>query len=434
MTWTLAVIAVLLVGYAAASGRLRRLNITAPMFFTATGLLVGPALGWINLGVGSEQIKLLAEITLTLVLFADASRISIPALRREHTVPLRLLAIALPLTVVAGVGAGLAVLPGVSVAEALVLATMLASTDAALGQAVVTDERIPSRIRQGLNVESGLNDGLCVPLFLIAIAVAEGQEGAMTGSAALHLVFEEIGFGAVAGIAGGGLGGLVLLWAARHQTIEPGWKQLLAAATALLSVGLALPLGGSIFIAAFVAGFMFGWLHRQQEGTTTYLVDEGGELANAVTFIVFGAVILGPALSELTWQLALYAVLSLTVVRMVPVAVSLIGTDARPTTVLFLGWFGPRGVASIVFGVILLDESELNSEHTLLLAVVATVGLSVIAHGLSAGPGATWYANWFAGHPNHAQPPMESVPAAAHRWRAGPALMPDSTPNDGQGP
>ena len=129
-------------------------------------------------------------------------------------------------------------LPGVSVAEALVLSTMLASTDAALGQAVVTDERIPSRIRQGLNVESGLNDGLCVPLFLIAIAVAEGQEGALTGAAALHLVLEEIGYGALAGIAAGGLGGLALLWAARHRTIETGWKQLLAAATALLSAGV----------------------------------------------------------------------------------------------------------------------------------------------------------------------------------------------------
>jgi NhaP-type Na+/H+ or K+/H+ antiporter len=429
MTWTLAVIAALLVSYAAASGRLRRINVSAPMFFTLTGLLAGPVLGWIDLGVGSEQVKLIAEITLTLVLFADASRISIPALRHEHTVPLRLLAIALPLTVVAGVGVGVAVLPGVSLAEALVLATMLASTDAALGQAVVTDQRIPSRIRQGLNVESGLNDGLCVPLFLIAIAIAEGQEGAVTGSHALHLVLEEIGFGAAAGVAAGALGGLALLWAARHRAIDAGWKQLLAAATALLSAGLALPLGGSIFIAAFVAGFTFGWLHREPEGTATYLVDEGGELANAVTFIVFGAVILGPALSEMTWQLALYAVLSLTVVRMLPVAVSLIGTGARPATVLFLGWFGPRGLASIVFAVMSLDEGELNSERTLLLAVVATVGLSVIAHGLSAGPGATRYADWFAGHPDQAQPAMESVPAAAHRWRTGPALRPEPPPD-----
>ena len=329
-----------------------------------------------------------------------------------------------------GVGVGVAVLPGVSVAEALVLSTMLASTDAALGQAVVTDERIPSRIRQGLNVESGLNDGLCVPLFLIAIAVAEGQDGALTGASALHLLLQEIGYGALAGIAAGGIGGLALLWAARHRTIETGWKQLLAAATALLSAGVALPLGGSIFVAAFVAGFIFGWLHREPEGTVTYLVDEGGELANAVTFIVFGAIILGPALAELTWQLVLYAALSLTVVRMVPVAVSLIGTRARPATVLFLGWFGPRGLASIVFGVILLDESELPAEHTLLLAVVATVGLSVIAHGLSAGPGAAAYANWFAGHPKAEQPSMESVPAAAHRWRTGPTRPTEVTPNE----
>jgi len=419
VTWTLAVIAALLVCYAAASGPLDRFNISAPMFFTLTGLMVGPVLGLVDLGLRSEQVKMIAEVTLTLVLFADASRISIPSLRREHAVPLRLLAIALPLSVAAGVGVGVAVLPGVSVVEALVLATMLASTDAALGRAVVINERIPSRIRQGLNVESGLNDGLCVPLFLIAVAVAEGQEGAWTGAGAMHLVLEEIGYGMLAGIAAGVLGGLALLWATRRRTIETEWKQLLAAATALLSAGAALPLGGSIFIAAFVAGFTFDWLHREREGTVTYLVDEGGELADAVTFIVFGAVILGPALSEMTWQLALYAVLSLTVVRMIPVALSLIGTGAQPATVLFLGWFGPRGLASIVFGVMLLDDSDLASEHTLLLAVVATVGLSVIAHGLSAGPGATRYANWFAGHPEHAPPAMESVPAAPHRWRTG---------------
>ena len=160
-------------------------------------------LGLIDLHVGAESVKLLAEATLTLVLFADASRISFPALRTEFAVPARLLGIGLPLTIVAGTLAGIGVLPGVSLVEALVLSIMLACTDAALGQAVVTDERIPSRIRQGLNVESGLNDGICVPLFFIALAIAEADDGTLTAHSAVHLVLEEIGYGLVGGIAAG---------------------------------------------------------------------------------------------------------------------------------------------------------------------------------------------------------------------------------------
>src|SRR5215211_6119664 len=184
MTWALATIALLLVVYAAFSRRLQRLSVSSAMFFTTAGLLAGPVLGLLDLRLESEQVKLLAEVTLTLVLFADASRISLRALRREFAIPLRLLGIGLPLTIVAGTLVGALVIPGVSVAEAVVLA----GTDAALGQAVVTDERIPSRVRQGLNVESGLNDGLCVPIFFIAIAVAETDAGMSSGHAASNLV------------------------------------------------------------------------------------------------------------------------------------------------------------------------------------------------------------------------------------------------------
>ena len=426
MTWTLATIAVLLVCFAAVSKRLYALDITAAMFFTSAGLLAGPVLGLLDLSVGSEETKLIAEVTLTLVLFADASRISVRALRREYAVPLRLLGLGLPLTIAAGAAVGVVVLPGVSLIEALVLAVMLACTDAALGQTVVTDGRVPSRIRQGLNVESGLNDGLCVPLFLIAIAVAEAEEGAVSGHGAVQVVLEEIGYGLVGGVAAGVLGGLALRLATRHRSIEAFWAQILTAASALLAAGIAHALGGSIFIAAFTAGFVFGVLCRDQGNEVTYLVDEAGELFNAVTFIVFGAVILGPALTELTWQLVLYAVLSLTVVRMLPVAVAMIGTGARLPTLAFLGWFGPRGLASIVFGVILLNDADLPQERTLLLAVVVTVGISVFAHGLTARPLTSRYVGWYESHPKEAAPVMETVPAAEHRSRTPWAGHPDN--------
>src|SRR3954463_2965631 len=207
MTWALATIAGLVLAYAAFSRRLQGLSVSSAMFFTTAGLLAGPVLGLLDLRLESEQVKLLAEITLTLVLFADASRISLRALRREFAVPMRLLGIGLPLTIAAGTLVGALVIPDISVAEAAVLAVVLACTDAALGQAVVTDERIPSRVRQGLNVESGLNDGLCVPLFFIAIALAEAHAGTLSVHSALHLVWEELGYGLIAGVLAGAVGG-----------------------------------------------------------------------------------------------------------------------------------------------------------------------------------------------------------------------------------
>jgi sodium/hydrogen antiporter len=418
MTWALATIAALLIGYATVSRRLERLNVSGAMFFTTTGLLVGPVLGLLDLQLHSEQVKLLAEITLTLVLFADASRISLRALRHESAVPLRLLGMGLPLTIVAGALIGATVVPGISFAEAVVLAIVLACTDAALGQAVVSDERVPSRIRQGLNVESGLNDGLCVPLFFIAIAFAETDAGTASAHSASQLVFEQIGYGLVGGVAAGALGGLALQLAARRRLIEPHWLQILSVASALLAAGVATALGGSIFIAAFTGGFLFGALRRDTGGEVTYLVDEGGELFNAVTFIVFGAVILGPVLDEVTWQIVLYAILSLTIARMLPVALAMLGTGARRPTLAFLGWFGPRGLASIVFAVILLDDTKLPHLQTLLLAITVTIALSVYVHGLTARPLTERYARWWNSHPRDALPTMESVPGAEHRLRS----------------
>jgi NhaP-type Na+/H+ or K+/H+ antiporter len=302
-------------------------------------------------------------------------------------------------------------------AELLILAVILAPTDAALGQAVVTDPRLPSRIRQGLNVESGLNDGICVPLLFIGLALAEAEAGSASNHAALTLVVEAIGYGVLFGAIAGVMGALVVKLARRHGLIDSAWGQILPAATAALAYGLATPLGGSGFIAAFVAGFIFGALQRDTVGKETYLLGQLGELTNGVTFIVFGAVIVGPVLSDLTWRAALYGVLSLTVVRMLPVAVSLLGTHARRPTLAFVGWFGPRGLASIVFTIIVLEDGGLPHVSTIKVAVVFTVVLSVYAHGLSAQPLTDRYASWYRAHPKDRLPSMESVHAPHQRWR-----------------
>jgi NhaP-type Na+/H+ or K+/H+ antiporter len=415
--WALATIAAILLAYAAASGLLQRSRVSAAMFFVTTGLLAGPVLGIVDLPVTGGPIQILAEVTLTFVLFVDASRISLPALRREFSVPVRLLGIGLPLTIVAGALVGVGLLPGIGLAEAFLLAVILACTDAALGQAVVTDERLPSRIRQGLNVESGLNDGLCVPLFWIALSVAQVEEGVSTADAALRLVVDEIGFGIVAGVVAGVIGVVALRAGSSRGWIGGHWVQILTAATALLAAGIAVGLHGSFFIAAFVAGLVFGSSNRATSGEVTYLVDEGGEVLNAITFIVFGAAILGPALGEVTWEIVVYALLSLTLVRMAPVALAMLGTGARKPTVAFVGWFGPRGLASIVFATMMMEEGGLPNERTLLVAIVITVAISVYAHGVSAGPLTERYVAWFASHRRDRLPVMESVDVPEHRWR-----------------
>ena len=417
-SWALAVIAGIVVVYAVFSRRLDRTPITAAIFFVSCGLLFGnKGLDWIHLGTRGEPIRVLAEATLTLVLFADASRIDVAALRREYLVPARLLGIGLPLTILAGWGVAAGLFHELSVGEALLLAIILAPTDAALGQAVVTDQRLPSRIRQGLNVESGLNDGICVPLLFIALALSDTEAHTTGVHGAVVLVAEAIGYGTLFGVVCGAAGGLLLRLGRTRGLTDPLWARVVPVGIAALSYGLAAPLGGSGFIAAFVAGFTFGLLRRRGEPETNDLLEELGGLANAGTFIVFGAAFAGPMLATLTWKEAVYSLLSLTIVRMVPVAVAFLGTQARPPTVAFMGWFGPRGLASIVFTVIVVDESNLPNIGVINAAVFFTILLSVYAHGLTSRPLTARYAAWYRAHPSDRRPPMEAVHAAPQRWR-----------------
>jgi NhaP-type Na+/H+ or K+/H+ antiporter len=362
-------------------------------------------------------VRTLAELTLALVLFSDSSRIDFGKLRRDISLPARLLGIGLPLTIVAGAIAGALIFDQMTIAEAVILAVILAPTDAALGQAVVTEPRVPGRVRQSLNVESGLNDGICVPLLFAAIAAADVGSQISDGRSAGTLVLEEIGYGVIGGVAAGLLIGAVIVQSGRRDLIDSAWRQVIPAAGALLAYGIATPLGGSGFIAAFVAGITFRAAIKRDPADMNLLTEEVGSVLNGITFVLFGAILLGPALGDLTWHLALYAVLSLTVVRLVPVAIGLLGTHARTPTLAFVGWFGPRGLASIVFAVILIEESQLPHEHLIVLAIYLTVGLSVFAHGLTAAPLANRYAQWFKSHPPDQAPPLEGAPTEVTRTR-----------------
>jgi sodium/hydrogen antiporter len=421
--WSLAIVALSLLAVATVSRRLSGSPLTAAMLFVAIGLLVGPkALDGIDLESSSAAVRTLAEATLALVLFCDASRIDLRQLRLDVGLPVRLLGIGLPLTIALGTLAAVVIFDQLSVEEALILAVVLAPTDAALGQAVVTEPRIPVRIRQGLNVESGLNDGICVPLLFAAVAVADVESEISHGRSAGTLLLEEIGYGIVGGVVGGLAVAAIVVYAGRRDLIADAWRQVIPAAGAALAYGTASALHGSGFIAAFVAGMTFRLALRRDPGQINELSEEVGGVLNGVTFVLFGAVLLGPALTELSWQLALYAALSLTLVRMLPVVIAMIGSRARIPTLGFLGWFGPRGLASIVFAVIVVEESNLPHEHLIVLAIYLTVGLSVLAHGLTAAPLADRYARWYEKHPRDKAPPMESAPADETRVR-GPAEL-----------
>ena len=426
MHWQLALVALVLLGFAAVSARLKGTPITAAMVFTAAGLVLGvEALGLVDPDADGLAVKTLAEATLAVVLFSDASRIDLHALRSELGVPARLLGIGLPLTLLAGFVLALVLLDDLRWPEALVLAVILAPTDAALGQAVVTLKRLPVRVRQSLNVESGLNDGICVPLFLIALAIAQAEGGAIGNGHAVQLVFEKIGYGALGGAIAGAATAAVVVWAGRRGLVDPAWLQVVPLAGAGLAFGFAEAIGGSGFIAAFVGGGVFGGLRRGRGGEVSYLLEQAGAVLAAVTFVVFGAVLLGPALGDVTWQIALYAVLSLTVVRMLPVAISLIGTGARRPTVAFLGWFGPRGAATIVFALLVVEEGGLPGDAILLTTVFLAVALSVFAHGSTAAPLAERYADWLETQPEGHRAPVESGEGEEDeevRWRLGAAL------------
>ena len=419
MDWSLTIVALALIAVATVSKPLSGSPITPAILFVSIGLLVGPkVLDEVSLSSTSSTERALAEATLALVLFSDASRIDLRALRREASVPIRLLGIGLPLTIALGALAAGVIFGELTFWEAVIIGVILAPTDAALGQAVVTDPRVPGRIRQGLNVESGLNDGICVPLLFAAVAAADVESGISGGRTGITLLVEEVGYGIVGGVAAGLLIGAIVIYAGPRNLIEGAWRQVIPAAGAALAYGTAAALHGSGFIGAFVAGMVFRAVIRRDPGEMNRLTEEVGSVLNGVTFIIFGAILLGPALGDLSWELALYAVLSLTVVRMVPVAIAMLGSHVRLPTLGFLGWFGPRGLASIVFAVIVIEESQLPHEHLIVLATYLTVGLSVFAHGLTAAPLADRYADWFERHPRDKAPPLESAPAEVTRTRA----------------
>ena len=383
----LAILATFVFLYSIVSGRLDRTPINGAVVFTAFGLALGPlGLGLLKLEMDSEGLRTLAELTLALILFADAANADFGILKKSIQIPRRLLLIGLPLTILLGFGVGVLLFDGLALLEIAILATMLAPTDAALGKAVVTNESVPANIRESLNVESGLNDGICVPILFVFLALATGAGGeGSTSMLALKLVAEEIGIGVAVGVGLTILGSWLLRMCADRGWVTETWRQIPVVALAIACFAVAPLLGGSGFIAAFVGGLLFGWIAKDLKHKLLLAAEGTGDTMVLITWVIFGAVVIGRRVGSLSWEVVLYALLSLTLIRMLPVFLGLAGSGLRADEKLFMGWFGPRGLASIVFAVIVFNE-HLPGGDTLTMTVVCTVVLSIIGHGLSANP------------------------------------------------
>ncbi len=392
----LLVVAAALFAYACLSRRLATTVVSGPMIFVALGVLLGSkGVNLVDFSLSNAAVRTVVEATLVLVLFSDASRIDLDGLRAHLSLPGRLLSIGLPLTVLAGVGVAAVLYPDLGWLELALIAVILAPTDAALGQAVVSDPRLPAWVRQGLNVESGLNDGIAVPIFTTLTAIAIAESNGTVHTLAVELV-KQLGWGVGCGVGVGLAGAWLLLLAHRRGWISPGWIGIAALVVAVMAYASAVALEGSGFIAAFCAGMAFGSLTRGELPDARDFGEQTGQLFEAVTFLIFGGAVLTLALDRPSGLAILYAVLSLTVIRMIPVAVALLGSGSARPTIAFCGWFGPRGLASVLFLVLLIEEvPTLEHLSTVTVAVTWTVTLSVLLHGVTAVPLSNRYAAWY---------------------------------------
>lgn len=388
----LALFGVFVLIYSTVAGAVERSWISGPMIFVVFGVLVGPMVFDLHtLNIDQDSVRGLAELTLALVLFNDAAGANRKALKQTRGLRRRLLFIGLPLTLLLGFGFAVLLFDGLSLFALAILATMLAPTDAALGKAVVSNKVVPVKIRESLSAESGLNDGICVPILLLFLELALGHEGGGSRwTLAVHLIAKEIGIGLAVGLGLTFATVQLLKLAQKRQWLTHIWIQVPVVTLALSCFGIAQAIGGSGFIAAFMGGILFGILEKDEREDFLPASEGVGEVLALMTWAVFGSYIVAQAIGDFGWKIMLYSVLSLTVIRLLPVYLSLFGSGIDREGKLFIGWFGPRGLASIVFAVIVLN-SDLPNTGPLAMTVTCTVILSIIGHGMTANPWAKAY-------------------------------------------
>lgn len=371
------------------STRFERWNITAPMAFVAVGLLTanGPT-GFLHVGIGSTALGELAEIALAVVLFGDAAQVNVRTLRGDAGLPGRLLGVGLPLTMAMGTVGAKLLFPDLSWWVCAVIGASVAPTDAALGVAIIEDERVPSRIRRVLNVESGLNDGIVTPfvnVFIVGAVLGTALETESEGGALLGLLI-----GIVGGILVGAIGGRAMAWSKAKGLGGTTHRAVGVASLSILAYALTVELDGNGFVAAFVAGLAYGAVTSDDRAESLEFTHQSAALLSSLVWFMFGAAMV-PLLDAVTWQDVVFALTALTVVRMVPVAISLLGAGFDRPTIAVIGWFGPRGLASVVFALLAVEGLLPEDGNRAVVVITATVLASVVLHGISAAPIARRY-------------------------------------------
>ncbi len=380
----LAVLALFIFCYSLVAGRLERAAASGPIVFVIAGLIMGPlGLGWFDGDASNTAFRVLADLTLALILFIDAANADYAILKHQFRIPLRMLLFGLPGVIFLGTITAALLFNALSLYEAAILGTVLAATDAALGKAVITNKAVPPQIREGLNIESGLNDGLCVPILFVFIALSLGNAG--EGGLALELVAQELGIGLAVGLSLSAVGTWLLRWCWKQGWVTEIWKQVTVVGLAIACFSIAQSLHGSGYIAAFTGGLLFGFKAKEATHKLVLAAEGVGETLALMTWMLFGAIVIGQSVKYFTWEMVVYALLSLTVIRMLPIFLSLAGTGESTASKLFLGWFGPRGLASLVFAIIVVNEGVVGGEF-IAMVVVLTVFFSLVAHGISANP------------------------------------------------
>ncbi|MBT6202208.1 MAG: cation:proton antiporter [Alphaproteobacteria bacterium] len=390
MSTILLIVAVFTAAFAMVAKRMNSTMLTAPMIFIALGAVLSLLGDWPHAGA-ETALHVVAEVALIVLLFIDAAQIDLGALRKQHAWPQRMLLIGLPGAMLIGTAVAWLFMPDWPIFALALVAAILAPTDAALGQAVITNPAVPERARRALTVESGLNDGLALPAVLLFASLASFE---MSGDDTDWLIFAamQLTLGPLVGTAGGSLGGFVLLQAKARRLTSDTFAGIGAIALAGGIYMGADAIGGNGFIAAFVAGLCFGNVVKGRCKFVYEFTESEGQLLTWGAFFMLGLVLVPSALAHLTWATATLILISLFFVRPIAIWLSLLGSDASPTSRLFFGWFGPRGLATALFALLIVPAIDPDFAEPILALAINAVWISALLHGLSAQPGARWYA------------------------------------------
>jgi sodium/hydrogen antiporter len=380
--------ALLILGYGLFSKIAEKSIVTAPMVFVLVG--IGSSyftIDFLKDGVNAPVVKIIAELTLILVLFIDASTINLNELIRDRRLPMRLLLIGLPITMLFGLLTAIPLFPEMNIWIIALMALILSPTDAALGQAVVTSKFVPEKIRQTINVESGLNDGIALPPILICIAAIAVHDTHGTGFTYWSMfTLKQFIFGPLIGGGVGWLGGYLVDKASQREWMNSTFQRLTSICLAILAFALAEMVHGNGFIAAYFAGLLLGTTTPEIRERIHEFGEAESQALQLSIFLLLGMILVPFSYPYWDWHAWVYAILSLSVIRMIPVAISLLGTKLSWGTIGFIGWFGPRGIASILYLLLVVIELGTKGLDRMISVIVLTVILSIFLHGISANP------------------------------------------------